>query len=89
MAGERFAAALRQAREYYRREKDRPLSPALIHDCWKENISALEAYFTDSMDESFLSNQTINGTTVFTDRKAHAIELDELTRTMRPPSKGP
>lgn len=86
VASERFANALRQAREYYLKEKGKPLSPALIHECWKENISALEAYFTDRMDEGFLSNETINGTMVFTDKKAHLAELDELTRLMGRPA---
>lgn len=82
IAGERFTSALKEARDYYHREKGRPLATALIHDCWKENISALESYFTGRMDEDFLSNETINGTMVFTDKRSHIIELDELTRQM-------
>lgn len=82
VAKDRFAKALKEAREYYRREKSRPVAPELIHECWKENISALETYFTGRMDEDFLSNETINGTMVFTDKKAHAIELDGLSRLM-------
>jgi hypothetical protein len=82
IARDRFTRALKEAREYYRKEKSRPLAPALVHDCWKENIAALESYFIDSMDEGFLSNETINGTMVFTDKKAHTIELDDLTRLM-------
>ncbi len=38
IARTRFASALKEALEYYQREKNKPIPPALIHDCWKENI---------------------------------------------------
>lgn len=82
IARERFTRALKDGREYYQKEKVRPIAQALIHDCWKENISALESYFTGKMDEDFLSNETISGTMVFTDIKAHMIELEEISRHM-------
>ena len=82
VATTRFTSALKEAREYYQKEKNKPISPALIHECWKENIAALESYFTGRMDEGFLSNETINGTMVFTDSKAHMIELEEISRLM-------
>lgn len=78
IARERFAKALQASREYYLRERGRAVDPALVHDTWKDNLARIEEYFIGCMDENFLSNEIVNGTMVFSNKEAHAAEVDEL-----------
>lgn len=78
VARERFARALEAGRSYYLRERERAIDPALIHATWEKNIKSIEEYFTGQMDENFLSNEVIKGTMLFSDRAAHAAEVDEI-----------
>lgn len=78
-ARQRFDEALDNARRYYAAHSHTRISPALIHESWQQNIAALESYFVDRMDMNFMSNPVINGTMVFTDRKAHKQELRSIS----------
>lgn len=78
IASSRFADALNDAREYYEKKNVTKIRPELIHDTWKANIATLESYFTNKMNENFMSDDIINGTMVFTNRKAHKIEIKNI-----------
>ncbi len=77
-----FANALKEAREYYQKEKVTKIMPGLIHDTWQDNIAILESYFTNKMNENFISDEIINGTMVFTNRKAHEIEIKNIAKVI-------
>ena len=77
-ATSRFNKALKDAREYYDKQKHIEISPELIHASWLQNITALESYFVGYMNENFISNEVINGTMVFTNREAHKVELRSI-----------
>lgn len=79
VAAGQFKLALEEARDYYSKRKHLKIDPALIHESWLQNIAALESYFVGQMSESFMSNEVINGTMVFTNRKAHKLELKNLS----------
>ncbi|TXT26944.1 MAG: Uncharacterized protein FD134_326 [Gallionellaceae bacterium] len=79
-ASRRFNNALKEAREYYCKQKQIITAPGLIHESWSQNIAALESYFAKQMSEDFILNRVINGTMVFTDRKAHTLELKNLSK---------
>lgn len=78
IASNRFRTALQIARDYYGKNRHLKISPELIHESWQQNIAALEAYFADQMNENFTSNEVINGTMVFTNRKAHKLEIRNI-----------
>jgi len=78
LSSNRFNISLNKARTFYANNKHRKISPELIHDSWLQNITDLEAYFTGSMDENFMSNGVINGTMVFTDRNVHKVEMKKI-----------
>lgn len=75
VAVSRFTEALKMAREYYGQQNHKKIAPELIHESWSQNITALESYFVGKMSEDFIANEVINGTMVFTNRKAHQLEL--------------
>jgi hypothetical protein len=79
IAAGRFSLALREARDFYEKHKQREISPELIHESWLHNIKALEAYFARQMNVDFMSNEVINGTMVFTNREAHRLELKNIS----------
>lgn len=78
----RFNSALNEARRYYGVQNQTRIDPKLIHESWQQNISALESYFVNAMDENFLSNKVINGTMVFSNREAHKLELKSISETL-------
>ena len=75
----RFSKALNEAREYYKEHQHVKIAPELIHESWSQNIAALESYFANQMNENFISNEVVNGTMVFTNRKAHKRELKNIS----------
>lgn len=77
----RFEKALKESRAFYSM-KDKRIPSELIHDCWADNISKLESYFKDQLSEDFISNEIINGTMVFTDRKAHRVEVQKIASAL-------
>ncbi|MBE7413995.1 MAG: hypothetical protein HS130_01680 [Deltaproteobacteria bacterium] len=77
----RFEKALKEARAFYGK-KDKKIPSELVHDCWKDNISRLESYFFNQMNADFVSNEIINSTMVFTDRKAHKIEVQNISSAL-------
>ena len=79
IAASRFNKALKKAREYYDIQKHKKIAPELIHESWLQNIMALESYFTGQMSEDFISNNIVNGTMVFTNRKVHKLELKNIS----------
>ncbi len=81
IAMSRFVNALKEAREYYEKDKVK-IRQELIHDKWQENIETIEAYFTNEMDENFISQETINGLMVFTNAKAHKIEMKNIAEVI-------
>lgn len=82
VASLRFNSALTHARKYYAARSQEKIAPELIHESWQQNLTALESYFASSLNENFMSNEVINGTMVFTNRKAHKLELGHLSRAM-------
>jgi hypothetical protein len=78
----RFKSALSEARKYYNERRQLRIVPELIHESWQQNISSLESYFVNAMDENFMSNEVINGTMVFTNREAHKLELKYISETI-------
>jgi len=82
LSSNRFNTSLNKARTFYANNKHRKISPELIHESWLQNIMDLEAYFTGSMDENFMSNGVINGTMVFTDRNVHKVEMEKIREAL-------
>lgn len=79
VSSDRFSTALKEARAFYGKQKHNKISPELIHESWLQNITALESYFLDQMNENFISNEVINGTMVFTNREVHKLELKNVS----------
>lgn len=79
LALSRFANALQEARQYYGEHRLTQVASGLIHASWLQNIATLESYFVSQMNENFMSNEVINGTMVFTNKKAHAQELKNIS----------
>jgi len=78
----RFKSAMSEARKYYSERRQLRIAPELIHESWQQNISSLESYFVNAMNENFMSNEVINGTMVFTNREAHKLELKYISETI-------
>lgn len=79
VATQRFYSALNEASQYYTENKHTRVNPDLIHESWQHYVSAMETYFPSQMNEDFMLNEVINSTMVFTNRKAHKLELKNLS----------
>jgi hypothetical protein len=53
-----------------------------------DNHEKLDRYFNHEMDEAFLTHKVINGTMVFTNKNAYAIEIKQLAEVIDPSSLG-
>lgn len=79
IAASRFNKALKDAKEYHNKQKHTKIASKLIHESWSQNIAMLESYFVGQMSEDFILNEVINGTMVFTNQKAHKLELKNIS----------
>ncbi len=76
----RFGDALHAARAAYERMRGDTTHSDFVHPEWGRNIREVEAYFLEDFDPSFLDNPVINGSMVFTNRQAHAVQWALLGR---------
>jgi len=78
LASRRFKSALIESRKRYGELKLASVSSGLVHENWLKNISKLESYFLNQMNEAFISNKVISDTMVFADREVHKLELKNI-----------
>jgi putative sugar O-methyltransferase len=76
----RFGDALKTARAAYECMRDNTAHSDFVHPDWSRNIREVETYFLKHFDLSFLDNPVINGSMVFTNRQAHAVQWAWLER---------
>jgi putative sugar O-methyltransferase len=83
-ARQRFQHALKTARATYEKIRGHTVHSDFVDPAWSKNIRTVEDYFLKDFDLSFLDHPVINGSMVFTNRKAHAEQWAYLEQWRNP-----